>query len=101
MPRRLIPIEFPEEIPYRLMRLFTYRGDIVVDPFNGAGTTTVVAYRLRRRFSPEYCRTAYERVCREAAQKPLLEYGEEGVVLPPVPYPDPRLLTWGHQGGAD
>jgi len=38
------PAMFPEEIPYRLMRLFTYRGDIVVDPFNGAGTTTVVAY---------------------------------------------------------
>ncbi len=93
------PAMFPEEIPYRLMRLFTYRGDIVVDPFNGAGTTTVVAYRLRRRFigidiSPDYCRTAYERVCREAAQKPLFEYGEEGEVIPPAPYPDPRLLVW-------
>ncbi len=93
------PAMFPEEIPYRLMRLFTYRGDIVVDPFNGAGTTTVVAYRLRRRFigidiSPEYCRTAYERVCREAAQKPLFEYGETGEMVLPAPYPDPRWIAW-------
>ncbi|MCS7178639.1 MAG: site-specific DNA-methyltransferase [Anaerolineae bacterium] len=96
------PAMFPEEIPYRLMRLFTYRGDIVVDPFNGAGTTTVVAYRLRRRFigidiSPEYCRTAYERVCREAAQKPLFEYSEGGEVILSAPYPDPRLLAWENQ----
>lgn len=74
----------------------------MVDPFNGAGTTTVVAYRLRRRFigidiSPEYCRTSYERVCREAAQKPLFEYGEAGEVILPAPYPDPRLLVWENQ----
>lgn len=94
------PAMFPEEIPYRLMRLFTYRGDIVVDPFNGAGTTTVVAFRLRRRFigvdiSPEYCRTAFERLRREAAQKPLFEYGEDDSFSLPFPYPDPRLLVWG------
>ncbi len=59
----------------------------------------MVAYRLRRRFigidiSTEYSRTAYERVCREAAQKPLFEYGEtEGIILPSS-YPDPRLMVW-------
>jgi DNA modification methylase len=61
------PAMFPEELPRRLMKLFSYQGDIVLDPFNGAGTTTLVAARERRRFigidiSPQYCKTALERM---------------------------------------
>lgn len=61
------PAMFPEEVPRRLMRLFTYRGDLIVDPFNGAGTTTYVAHLLLRRFigidiSPTYCEIAYRRL---------------------------------------
>ncbi len=61
------PAMFPEELPRRLMKLFSYRGDIVLDPFNGAGTTTAVARRLGRRFigidlSLEYCETALRRL---------------------------------------
>ena len=33
------PCPFPEEIPYRLMRLYVYEGDVVLDPFNGSGQT--------------------------------------------------------------
>ena len=44
------PAMFPEELPRRVLKLFSYKGDIVLDPFNGAGTTTVVAWKLRRRF---------------------------------------------------
>jgi DNA modification methylase len=44
------PAMFPEELPRRLMKLFSYRNDIVLDPFNGAGTTTLVAWKLGRRF---------------------------------------------------
>jgi len=48
------------------MKLFSYRGDLVLDPFNGAGTTTRVARALGRRFigidlSREYCETALAR----------------------------------------
>jgi len=39
---------FPEEIPYRLMRMFSVIGDTVLDPFLGTGTTTEVAIRLNR-----------------------------------------------------
>lgn len=39
---------FPEEIPYRLMRLFSYVGETVLDPFVGSGTTTKVARALGR-----------------------------------------------------
>ena len=42
--------EFPEEIPYRLIRMFSVIGDIVCDPFCGTGTTGRVAERLNRKF---------------------------------------------------
>ena len=65
------PAMFPEELPRRLIKLFSYRGDLVLDPFNGAGTTTFVAHRLGRRFigidiSPDYCETAMVRLRGEA-----------------------------------
>ena len=39
---------FPEEIPRRLIKLFTYVGETVLDPFLGSGTTTKVAKELNR-----------------------------------------------------
>jgi site-specific DNA-methyltransferase (adenine-specific) len=44
------PCPFPEEIPYRLMKLYSYRGDVVLDPFNGSGQTTKVAHHFERRY---------------------------------------------------
>jgi DNA modification methylase len=68
------PAMFPEEIPRRLLRLFSYKNDLVLDPFNGAGTTTLVAWKNQRRFigievSPEYCREALARIDRSGIQK--------------------------------
>lgn len=39
---------FPSELPYRLMRMFTYQGDTVLDPFLGTGTTSRVAFEIGR-----------------------------------------------------
>lgn len=41
---------FPEEIPRRLIRMFSLVGDLVLDPFLGSGTTLKVALELERRF---------------------------------------------------
>lgn len=41
---------FPEEIPRRLIRMFSLVGDLVLDPFLGSGTTLKVALELKRRF---------------------------------------------------
>ena len=43
------PAPFPEELPRRLIKLYSYPGDVVLDPFLGSGTTAVVAARLGRR----------------------------------------------------
>jgi DNA modification methylase len=61
------PAMFPEELPRRLMKLFSYKNDIVLDPFNGAGTTSLVARKQGRRFigidiSEQYCDMAHKRV---------------------------------------
>ena len=41
---------FPVELPSRLIRLLTYQGDTVLDPFMGSGTTGRAAAQLNRRF---------------------------------------------------
>ncbi len=61
------PAMFPEELPRRIMKLFSYKNDIVLDPFNGAGTTTLAAAKSGRRFigidsSRQYCETAIQRL---------------------------------------
>jgi DNA modification methylase len=58
---------FPEELAKRAVKLFSYKNDIVLDPFDGTGTTTKVASQLERRFigidiDPEYCNTAKKRL---------------------------------------
>jgi modification methylase len=64
------PCPFPEEIPYRLLKIYSYEGDIVLDPFNGSGQTTKVAYNLNRHFlgidvKQEYVDLAKKRIINE------------------------------------
>ena len=61
------PAPFPVELPRRLIELYTYVGDLVLDPFMGAGTTAVAAIASRRHFvgfdtKSEYIEIANNRV---------------------------------------
>ncbi|NLY85648.1 MAG: site-specific DNA-methyltransferase [Tissierellia bacterium] len=61
------PAMFPEQLAERVLKLFSYQNDVVLDPFNGAGTTTVVAKKTGRRYlgidiSEEYCKIAQDRI---------------------------------------
>jgi len=61
------PAMFPEELAYRVLKLFSFRSDVILDPFAGVGTTCVVACKNQRCFlgidiSPEYCQTAEDRL---------------------------------------
>jgi DNA modification methylase len=61
------PAMFPEELVSRCLKLFSYEKDIVFDPFNGVGTTTLVAHKLNREYigidiSEKYCEIARQRI---------------------------------------
>jgi DNA modification methylase len=62
------PCVFPIELPRRLIKLYSYVGDTVLDPFKGSGTTLQAARLLRRQAvgieqSARYCGLAAGRVC--------------------------------------
>jgi DNA modification methylase len=67
------PAVFPLEIPHRLIKLFSFWGETVLDPFAGTGATAVAALRLNRNAicidqNPDYVKIARKRVKAEAAQ---------------------------------
>ena len=43
------PAPFPEELPRRCIKLFSYKDDLILDPFLGSGTTLVAANKLNRK----------------------------------------------------
>ena len=64
------PAPFPLELAYRLVRMFSFSGDTVIDPFCGTGTTMVAALKTGRNsigieIDPEYCKMAEERLRKE------------------------------------
>ncbi len=66
------PAPFPPELAERLIRMFSFAGDIILDPFAGSGSTAVAAIRAGRNsisveIEEEYLNTATRRAAREAA----------------------------------
>ena len=67
------PAPFPVELPRRLIELYTYRGDLVLDPFMGSGSTAVAALRTERHFvgfdtDAEYVALAGRRIAEARAE---------------------------------
>jgi site-specific DNA-methyltransferase (adenine-specific) len=61
------PAPFPIELPYRLIQLYTFKGDVVLDPFMGAGSTAIAALKSERKYvgydiDSEYIELAEERI---------------------------------------
>jgi site-specific DNA-methyltransferase (adenine-specific) len=67
-PRRVgHPAPFPEELPRRLIKLYSYPGDAVLDPFAGSGTTLSACIKLGRRalgveINPSFCELAISNI---------------------------------------
>lgn len=64
------PAPFPSELPKRLIKLYSFKGSVVLDPFCGSGTTCLVTKRLNRDYigidiSEEYCKVARDRLKQE------------------------------------
>jgi modification methylase len=69
---KIHPAPFPLELAYRLVRMFSFRGDTVVDPFCGTGTTMLAAMKSGRNsigieIDSDYCKLAEERLRRESS----------------------------------
>jgi site-specific DNA-methyltransferase (adenine-specific) len=65
------PAPFPVELAYRLVRMFSFFGDTVLDPFCGTGTTIIAAMKCGRNsigveIDSEYCRMATKRIREES-----------------------------------
>jgi site-specific DNA-methyltransferase (adenine-specific) len=61
------PAPFPEELPHRLIQLYTFKGEVVLDPFCGSGTTCLAALRDGRYYigydiNPDYVELANRRI---------------------------------------
>jgi site-specific DNA-methyltransferase (adenine-specific) len=70
------PAPFPVELPYRCIQFYTFKGDVVLDPFMGSGSAAVAALKSSRYFvgydiNPEYVETANKRI-RLATEQPEL-----------------------------
>ena len=74
------PAPFPEDLIYRLVKFYSYRGNTILDMFGGTGTVAAVSHKTGRKFihvdiSDEYNKTAenrLEKVKEEMSQKQLI-----------------------------
>ena len=95
------PAPFPVELPRRLIELYTYRHDLVLDPFMGAGSTAVAAVRTERYFvgfdvDQAYVDRAGQRIEQERlrkSQEEARQHRPRRVVVPPM------RLNGDHPGG--
>lgn len=75
------PAVFPVEIPFRLLRLFSFWGETILDPFSGTGTTGLAAIQNGRKYigfevNPQYAarsRARLEQACAEMPDGSILE----------------------------
>ncbi len=75
------PAPFPIELATRLIRMFSFAGDTVLDPFVGSGTTTIAAARSGRNsigveIDPEYLKSAETRIHEEVPSNATLDVGK-------------------------
>ncbi|MDR0971945.1 MAG: site-specific DNA-methyltransferase [Bacteroidales bacterium] len=72
------PAPFPQELPYRLIQLYSFKNDIILDPFMGSGTTGLAALKSQRKFigyeiSEEYISLSKKRT-QEYISENLLDF---------------------------
>ena len=71
------PAPFPVELPYRLIQLYTFKDDIVLDPFVGSGSTCIAALKSNRKYigydiDEKFCFLAENRIRSEFNKKQIL-----------------------------
>lgn len=74
VPPRVIehPAVFPEQIPWRLIHLYSKQGDVILDPMNGSGQTTKIANQLGRKFIGIDKRLPYVKLAKKRLEDPIM-----------------------------
>lgn len=84
------PAPYPEEIPYRLIRLYSYTGDLILDPFVGSGQTLKVARHLERRYVGYEVIEKYVELAKQRIEEPLTIRPEQLIaVFEKIPLDEP------------
>jgi site-specific DNA-methyltransferase (adenine-specific) len=76
------PAPFPIELPARLIELYTYREDLVLDPFAGSGTTAVAAVRAGRHFAGYDLDDSYIQLAETRVEEEHQRLGRESSLAP-------------------
>ena len=87
------PAPFPKELPQRLINLYTFKGDLVLDPFMGSGTTAIAALETCRSYAgfdmfPEYVEMARKRISATEAELNKGPIKVPGMDIPIAPRQD-------------
>jgi modification methylase len=96
------PAPFPVELPRKLIELYTYEGDLVLDPFMGSGSTAVAALRTKRYFVGFDTETEYVDRARARVQEERCSMSDRGersqrrleVRIPALPGPEDEDLDF-------
>ncbi len=68
------PAPFPVEIPYRLIQLYTYEGEVILDPFIGSGQTTIAAIKGNRHYEGYDIAEEYVKLSERRIKEFLIEF---------------------------
>lgn len=68
------PAPFPVELPYRLIQLYTYEGEVVLDPFMGSGQTAIAAIKTGRHYVGYEIEEEYVKLAERRIREFLIEY---------------------------
>ena len=74
------PAPFPVELPYRLMQLYTYEGELVLDPFMGSGQTAIAALQANRNYIGYEIDLEYVNLANKRIQQFIIEFKSQGVL---------------------
>lgn len=66
------PAPFPIELPHRLINLYSFKGDIVLDPFMGSGTTAIAALQNGRKYIGYDTEAEYVKIANKRINKSIL-----------------------------
>ena len=78
------PAPFPVELPTRCIKLYTFEGEVVLDPFIGSGATAVAAIELNRHYvgydvDPEYVKLSEKRISAAIDKRKQQVFPEQGL----------------------